>query len=356
MSVHLVRGDDASIVGQAVTDLVHRLVGDGDRALMVDELSGDEYELGAVVDAACTPPFLTERRVVVARGIRRFFARRAGAAAEAPTDDDEDDDAPDDADDEPAARPGGSVAPLLAYLASPVDTTDLVLESTGKGVVPKPLLDALKKAGGEVIDTTVKSTKDRRDFVDDHVATSVLKFDADARTLFDKHLGDDLARLTSVLEVLEATFAPGARLRADDVRPFLGEAGGVPPWDLTDAIDAGDIPRSLAVLDRMLGAGARHPLQVMFTLHAHYTRILRLDGSDAHSEAAAATLLRVSPFQAKKSLAALHRIGRPGAARAIEHLAAADLALRGTTDLDPSVVMEILVARLARLSPAPRRR
>ena len=39
---------------------------------MVDELDGDDIDLGAVVAAAGTPPFLTERRVVVVRGIDRF--------------------------------------------------------------------------------------------------------------------------------------------------------------------------------------------------------------------------------------------------------------------------------------------
>ena len=31
--------------------------------------------------------------------------------------------------------------------------------------------------------------------------------------------------------------------RSDDVEPYLGQSGGVAPWDLTDAIDAGDVGR-----------------------------------------------------------------------------------------------------------------
>ena len=48
--MHLVTGDDESLVRAAVTDLVHRLVGDGDRSLMVDEFDDEDVELGAVVD------------------------------------------------------------------------------------------------------------------------------------------------------------------------------------------------------------------------------------------------------------------------------------------------------------------
>ena len=67
MPAYYITGDDESLLLTAIGDLVKTLVGDGDRTLMVDDFDGDEYEVRAVVDAAQTPPFLTESRVVVAR-------------------------------------------------------------------------------------------------------------------------------------------------------------------------------------------------------------------------------------------------------------------------------------------------
>ena len=111
MAIHLLTGDDESLLGAAVTELVNRLVGEGDRTLMVDDLSGDDYELRTLVDAAQTPPFLTDRRIVVGRGISRFTA--------------------------------DELATLVAYLKDPLPSTDLVLTSTG-GRLPKALTDAVK--------------------------------------------------------------------------------------------------------------------------------------------------------------------------------------------------------------------
>ena len=37
--VHLLKGGDEILLGEAVTDLVRQLVGDGDRSLMVEELT-----------------------------------------------------------------------------------------------------------------------------------------------------------------------------------------------------------------------------------------------------------------------------------------------------------------------------
>ncbi len=88
-----------------------------------------------------------------------------------------------------------------------------------------------------------------------------------------------------------STYGDSRTLKVVDVEPFLGEAGGVPPWDLTDAVDRGDTTKSLLLLHRMMRAGERHPLQVMAILHSHYTKLLTLDGANASDETSAAAVL-----------------------------------------------------------------
>jgi DNA polymerase-3 subunit delta len=104
----------------------------------------------------------------------------------------------------------------------------------------------------------------------------------------------------------------------------------------------------------MLAAGGRHPLVVMATLQSHYERMLRLDGAPVHDRAGAASALKVSPFQAQKALDQSRRLGHDAIARAFELLAAADLDLRGQRAWPAELVMEVLVARLARLAPKSR--
>ena len=132
----------------------------------------------------------------------------------------------------------------------------------------------------------------------------------------------------------------------------MGEAGSVPPWELTDAIDRGDAATALDKLQRMLGAGGRHPLQLMVTLHAHFERMLRLHGSDATNEAQAAAVLGLkgSTFPARKALTRVKALGPGRLSRALLLLADADLALRGQQGWPPEQVLEVLVARLARLA------
>src|SRR5205807_5101148 len=141
---------------------------------------------------------------------------------------------------------------------------------------------------------------------------------------------EDVGRLPSVLELLSAAYGEGSRVGVADVAPFLGEAGGVAPWDLTDAIDRGDTAAALENLHRLVGTG-RHPLVILASLHNHYTRILRLEGSGAADEKAAAQMLGItgSTFPAPQALSQARRLGHEPAARAITLLADADLALKG---------------------------
>jgi DNA polymerase-3 subunit delta len=317
--VHLLRGKHEALLGNAVTELVHQLVGVDDRALVVDEFDDDDDELGTVVASARTPPFLTDRRVVVVRRLERFSADDLRA--------------------------------VTSYLQGPLETTELVLSTSG--TAPKHLLDAVKQVGGSVTDTDAPMrAKDRRVWFDEQFALADVRLDQRAAALVLEQLGEDVGRLHSMLATLEATFGTGHKLGVDDVEPFLGDAGSVPPWELTDAIDRGETRSALTTLRRMLRAGDRHPLQLMAVLHGHYARMLRLDGSGITGERDAAEALGTAPFQAKKALSQARRLGHEGLVRAFSILAAADLDLRGVRELPGEVVMEVAVARLSRLTPA----
>lgn len=314
-AAYLVRGDDPTLVADAVRALLAELAG-AEPGFAVEDLTGDEPDAGPIIDACSTPPFLADRRVVVVRDIGRFKAEDA--------------------------------APIVDYLADPLPTSTLVL-AAGGGQTPTKLLNAVKKVG-HVIDA-VPEQKARKAWVIDRIHEAAVRLDNKAAELVREHLGEDIARLRSLLDVLAATYGEGARIGVDEVQPFLGEAGVVAPWDLTEAIDQGDTERALVGLHRLLGAGGRHPLVIMATLHTHYSAMLRLDGAGVRSEGEAAKLLGIHPFRAGKAVAQARRLGSPGIARALTLLADADLDLRGMKQWPDDLVLEVLVARLSKLAP-----
>ncbi|MGH9044250.1 MAG: hypothetical protein ACRDVP_05345, partial [Acidimicrobiales bacterium] len=84
---YLVRGDDPSLVAQRARALISQLAEGRDPSLIVEEHGGAAEDLDAarVVDACLTPPFLADRRVVVAREAGRISAADANGLIEAIT-------------------------------------------------------------------------------------------------------------------------------------------------------------------------------------------------------------------------------------------------------------------------------
>lgn len=323
LPAYLVRGDRAGLLTDAVKSVVAELVAGGDASLMTEELAGDEYTVGAVVDAAQTPPFFGDRRIVVARDVGRFSTH--------------------------------DVEPLVAYLRDPMPTTSLVLVAGG-GQVARPLVEAVRKAG-HVVDAGVPGGRGRSTWLAARLKQGPVKLDARAAAMVGEHLGEDVDRLGSLLDMLAAAYGTGSRIGPDELAPFLGGAGAVAPWELTDAIDRGDAAVAIDVLRRLTGPGGRHPLVVLATLHSHFARMLRLDGADAPDETAAAALLGMtggSTYPAKKALLQVRKLGHAPVARAVHLLAEADLALKGALDWPADVVLEVLVARLSGLARAGR--
>jgi len=322
MSVVLFHGSDASLISEAVSERVRQLVGDQDRALMVEDFAGD-YVMAAAVEAAETPSFFTDRRVVIVRAV--------------------------------GERSGDDQQILARYLAQPNDDTDLVIE-WGSGRVLKAISDGLKAGGGQSVDPSPPTrAKDRREWWEATIAALGIQFQPAALGLVMEWLGEDVSRFSGLAETLKSAYGDGP-ISVEQLQPFLGERGDSKPWDLTDAIEAGNAEQALIVLRRLMNAGDRHPMQILAQLHNHYARLARLDGAEVTSAAEAEAVLGIKGFPAEKALRAYRGLGGSGVRRAYGLMAKADVDLRGGTGLEADVVMDVLVARLARLTKAVTRR
>ena len=279
--------------------------------------NSDEGVIGSVIDALFTPGFLADRRIVVLRDAENLDASQAGE--------------------------------LASRLDEPFAPNVLVLAVAGKAL-PTGLVKVVKTRGREIDTSPGSSSKARTQWLSEQLQLAPVHLDPAARNRLEQHLGEDVSRLHPLLDVLTAAYGEGGRVTPAELEPFLGEEGGAPPWDLTDALDTGDVETAVQVAHRLLGAGGRRPFQLLATLHRHYGAMLRLDGSGVTDPGAAASLLEMSPYPARKVLAQGRRLGSERIARAVSLIADADLDLRGVVDWPEELVIEVLVARLAQLS------
>ena len=322
--VYLISGDDPSLIANEVRSLLGTLVGQRDASLVVEEVGGagnEDLDVGAVLDAYLTPPFLVDLRIVVVRDIGRLNSddvKRVTSTLENP--------------------PSGAVLVLVA----------------GGGAMPRGFSKAIGEHG-TVIDVAARRFAERKSYLAEHLRGAPVRLNAQAQQELSKHLGEDLGRLHGLLETLSSAYGQGVTVDAEMLQPFLGSRGAVPIFDLTDAIDKGDRAEALRVITRMMGPGGSSGHEILASLDYHFTRVARLEGADVRNGDDAAALLGIAAYPAKKVLDLARRMDGGSIKDAVELVANADLDLKGMTGLSEAMIMEILVARLSRVVGATKR-
>ena len=330
----VVVGTDATMVYDAVHNVVSASLGDLDPAFALqdftvkDVTTSGESVVSAVMEALNTPPFLSARRVVVVRDAQGLLS--------------------------------DEVAALARWMSSPAPDVTLIVAVVGAKS------HALVKVADDVVAVNVGTrAKDRVAFVSEKMGEYRVNVDAAAAARIAAQVGDDVARVDSLARLLAAVYGT-APLTPGHVEPYIGDAGGVPEWDLTDALESGNVTAALTVARRMLDSRGRAGVQIIYLLQRHYVRMARLEGAGLVNADDAAQLLGMNPFGAKKLLALASRMGPERIADAVHLIANADVDLKGGVsyggrdlhtdqDLNDLTVIEVLVARLARLSAGARR-
>jgi len=329
-------GTDATMVYDAMHNVIGDAVGELDPTFALEDFTakdvtavGIESVISRVMGALNTPAFLVDRRVVVVRDAQLLLA--------------------------------DEVDQLLAWMGSPTPATTLVLAVVGAKS------NKLVKAANEVVEVNVGSrAAERVLFVIEKMAEYRVSVDRNVCQQVVDQVGDDVARIDALARSLQSIYGT-APLNFSHIEPYLGDAGDVPEWDLTDAIDGGDATKAIVVARRMLDSKSRAGLQIVNILQRHYLRMARLEGSDARSDEEAATLLGINKYPAGKAVRVSERLGAERISTAVHWITQADLNLKGgvsyggkdlDTDLDVTdlTVVEVLVARLAKMTQGARRR
>jgi DNA polymerase-3 subunit delta len=322
------------MVYDAVHNVVGSALGDLDPSVALEDFtakdvtSAGEPVTARVLEALNTPPFLVPRRVVVVRDAQSLVA--------------------------------DEVALLLEWMADPAPSIVLVLAIVGTKA------HKLVKGAGEVVEVNVGSrSAERVSFVESKLSEYRVTIDHGTAQKVADQVGDDVARVDALARTLQSIYG-SAPLNFSHIQPYLGDAGDVPEWDLTDAIDSGNAAKAIVVARRMLDSKGRAGLQIVNMLQRHYLRMAKLEGSGVRGADDAAALLGIRSFPATKSLQMSQRLGTERISTAVHWITNADISLKGgvsyggkdlNTDMDVTelTVIEILVARLAKMTQGARR-
>lgn len=158
----------------------------------------------------------------------------------------------------------------------------------------------------------------------------------DALALLVERSEGNLLACAQEIDKLALLF-PGATLEPSHVQQAVGNSSRFSPFDLTDALAAGDLPRALRILDTLRSEGVEAPV-VLWALSRDVRSLAAL--------AAGQDPGRMPPQRARQLEQFARRLGQPALARALALCASADQAIKGMASGDPWQHLASILLRL----------
>ncbi|MBI1900393.1 MAG: DNA polymerase III subunit delta [Planctomycetia bacterium] len=179
--------------------------------------------------------------------------------------------------------------------------------------------------------------------------------DRDAAQQLLDMVGPELGLLDQELAKLASYAGTKAAIDAEMVRKLAGSWRTQTAWEMLDAALAGDAARAVAQLDRLLSSG-EHPVAVLgpmgYALRQFAAAARLVDEGERQGKRVrltdALTQAGVKPFKINAAEAQLRQVGRVRALQLHRRLLAADLDLKGRSQLEPRLILERLIARLSK--------
>ena len=322
----LVRGYDARLVADKEAAIVESLRGKG--ALDVVTIDGDGALAGEICTALEQMHMFADAALVAVRQAEKLAADEAGALAE-----------------------------FVSRRRSEGGELNYLVLSSFTGAVSQKLVKLAQEAGG--LEDLRLGGKERDVFLSAEISGSHLRFAPEAVAELKEFLGEDVARVRGILEVLEAAFPEGHRVSAEELAPYLSRSGAQPLYLITNAIEnaSGAHPEvePLRLLKRFLEDMRVHPLVVCAVISRRIAEIASVHVPGERGGAAANARLeelggkKKAPFAADKLAQAASGLDFASVAKALNWCAEAEGRIKGLDGVPEDFAIELLVARLANL-------
>ncbi len=313
-AVYAVYGDDVYLRREATAAVVRVILGSNADELAVSRLDGNAASLADVMDEVRMLPFFSKRRVVVVADADPFVTRNRKE--------------------------------LEAYVAAPGAAGVLVL--LVKTLPATTNLARLIAAEGLALDCNSPAEKELVPWLLQHASRHEAQLDSDAARLLLELVGPEVGLLASEVEKLAVYVGEARRIRRADVARMV-EAGRIETvWKVLDAATTGHAAEAIADLDQLLAAG-EFPVRVLAALttsllklhHAGRLRAFRVSLDEA------CRIAGIREYAAEKTRRQHAHLGPSRVDELPAMLLKADLDLKGGSPLEPRVVLEELLVKLA---------
>jgi DNA polymerase-3 subunit delta len=226
------------------------------------------------------------------------------------------------------------LAPVLAAM-DPDTTAVFFAREDGRAKAPKALVDAVKKAGGDIAAENMLKAKELPRWVQGQAQRLGIELDHTAAQALIAAVGDRQQRLTRELEKLALEHGAGAHVGVDEVEAVAAPSAERQVWGLVDALIARDRAAATRAFVELRGQG--ESLARLVPLMARRVRDVltiaeRLEVGESPAQIKAT--IKGNPWAVERRIGEARRSDVDALRRALIALADLELASRGGEELD----------------------
>lgn len=247
LPLYLFFGEEEFLIQEAVDLIVGAVVDPAARDFNFNTLYCRDARAGEIVNLCQTLPFMSERRLVIAKEIDAFKA--------------------------------ADLEELLPYLNDPSPTTCLVMLSTQGKYDKKSVVSAVEACGAvtrffPLLDREIVS------WIEGWARARKLSIQRDAAQFLFQTLGNDLQKIVNELQKVEISLKEKKAITFDDVKTVVGDFREYTPFDLAAALGSKDREKSLVILARLIQEGEA-PVGLLGSIAWNFRRLLRAKAMEA---------------------------------------------------------------------------
>jgi DNA polymerase-3 subunit delta len=239
--LYLFYGEEEFLIQEAVDLIVETVVEPGARDFNFNMLYCRDTPVSDIVNLAQTLPFMSEKRLVIAKEIDAFKA--------------------------------ADLEELIPYLNDPSPSTCLVLVSNQARFEKKTVTAAVEAHGG-VIRFYPLLEREIVGWIESRAKSSGMTIQRDAAQYLWQTVGNDLQKIKNELEKIKLYLKDRTSITFDDVKTVVGDFREYSSFDLAAALGQKNRGKALLILSRLLQEGEA-PVGLLGSVAWNFRRLLQ---------------------------------------------------------------------------------
>jgi len=245
--LYLFFGEEEFLIQEAVDLIINKVVDPAARDFNFNTLYCRDTSASELVNLCQTLPFMSERRLVIAKEIEAFKAV--------------------------------DLEELIPYLNDPSPSTCLVLLSN-QGRYEKKSVTSAVEAHGAMVRFFALLDREIVAWIEGWAKTRGLSIQRDAAQFLWQAIGNDLQKIGNELQKVEIYLKERKAITFDDVKTVVGDFREYTSFDLAAALGQKNRERSILILSRLIQEGEA-PVGLLGSIAWNFRRLLRAKSMEA---------------------------------------------------------------------------